>query len=159
MGVLAGTHQFDDSSRVMSHQSANRCVVGCVSVVVSSCGLVCGHQQISLLSCTPLRLVRHAWSALETFVDQLLFVRPIARACASSAAPLRVQGRLRDRERGLVVERFLREKVSRRESVILRGTFSGTVVSGSVAVCPGIRIVCLVRVHECVLCSRPRSSP
>ena len=51
-------------------------------VVLCRCGeLVCGHRWITLLSWTPLRLVRYACSARGTFL----------RASASANAPLRVQ--------------------------------------------------------------------
>ena len=68
-------------------------------VLCRSGGLVCGHRWITLLSCTPPRLVRYASSAHEAFLDQLMFARSIARAFASSTAPPRVQVHLRGRER------------------------------------------------------------
>ena len=48
---------------------------------------------------TPPRLVRYACSARESFLDQLMFARSIARVFASSTAPHPVQVHLRDRER------------------------------------------------------------
>ena len=76
------------------------CVVGCECLVKSSCvEVVCGHRWITLLSCTPPRLARYACSTHEASIDQLMFARSIIRAFASSTAPLRVQVRLRDRDR------------------------------------------------------------
>ena len=103
VGVLAETHWAAVASRVMWPQSANPCVVVCVRLVQSSCVVVVGScvDIGGSRSCLAhlLGSWRYACSALEAFLDQLMFVRSIARACASSTAPLRVQVHFRDRAR------------------------------------------------------------
>ena len=76
VGVLAGTHWGDDSSRVMSHQNPNPlwlCRVGGHGRDRGrelSCG---GRRAYTHCSSTPPRLVRSGCRAYESFLVELVF--------------------------------------------------------------------------------------